>query len=89
MTDTKNVPAFALRDPGDYLSASTVRHMDVMTASETDIAKRAYEKYEIRGRLDGFHMDDWLAASRELAHETFGHLSCPSLSPTQFPVETS
>jgi len=89
MSDEKAEVVLSARDPGDYLSASTVRHMDVMAASQSDIAIRAYEKYESRGRLDGFHVDDWLAASRELAHETFGHLSCPSLSPTEFPTEVS
>ena len=87
MSKQTSEPAFILRDPVDYLSASTARHMDVMAASELDIAKRAYEKYEIRGRLDGFHLEDWLAASRELSGGTFGHLSSPSICPTEFPVE--
>jgi len=30
------------------------------------IARRAYEIYESRGRGDGAHVDDWLAAERQL-----------------------
>ncbi len=47
---------------------------------DADIAKRAYEKYEARGRTHGFDREDWTAASHELIAETFGHLS---LSPSR------
>ena len=30
------------------------------------VAQRAYEIYESRGRLDGYDVDDWLQAEREL-----------------------
>jgi hypothetical protein len=30
------------------------------------IAQRAYELYEQRGRLDGYEVDDWLQAEREI-----------------------
>jgi hypothetical protein len=54
------------------------------SASDADISKRAYEKYEARGRVHGFDREDWTAASRELVAETFRHLSpSPSLSPSQ------
>ena len=34
---------------------------------DTDlIARRAYQRYEARGREDGYDMDDWLAAEQEL-----------------------
>jgi hypothetical protein len=33
---------------------------------EERIRRRAYELYEERGRLDGFALDDWLQAEREL-----------------------
>jgi len=42
---------------------------------DADIAKRAYQKYEARGRAHGFDREDWAAASHELIGETFGHLS--------------
>jgi hypothetical protein len=50
------------------------------SACDADIAKRAYEKYEARGRAHGFDREDWTAASHELIAETFGHLS---LSPSR------
>jgi hypothetical protein len=30
------------------------------------IRRRAYELYELRGRVDGFAQEDWLQAEREL-----------------------
>jgi DUF2934 family protein len=33
---------------------------------ETDIAERAYERYESKGRVDGDDLDDWLQAERDL-----------------------
>lgn len=35
-------------------------------ASNDEIARRAYERYEARGREDGHHEEDWLAAERDL-----------------------
>jgi hypothetical protein len=72
---------------GPSVAPATPR-IDVHSASEADIAKRAYEKYQARGYADGFDLEDWTAASHELIAETFGHLSLssssnPSLSPTQ------
>jgi len=34
--------------------------------SAADIARRAYEIYESRGRTDGAQLDDWLEAERQL-----------------------
>jgi len=69
-------------------SPVSVRPIDVRSASDDDIAKRAYEKYEARGRTHGLDLEDWTAASHELIAETFGHLSLartptPSLSPNR------
>jgi hypothetical protein len=50
------------------------------SACDADIAKRAYEKYEARGRTHGSDREDWAAASHELIAETFGH---SSLSPSR------
>ena len=33
-----------------------------------EIARRAYQFYEMRGRRDGHAVDDWLSAERELTH---------------------
>jgi hypothetical protein len=35
-------------------------------AEHDDIARRAYERYELRGRTDGDDQDDWFEAEREL-----------------------
>jgi len=71
-----------VRHPNAPTLASTVKRIEVKSASDADIAIRAYEKYEARGRADGYDMEDWTAASHELIAETFGHLSNPSLSPS-------
>jgi hypothetical protein len=34
--------------------------------TDRDIARRAYELYEKRGREHGYDLDDWLQAEREL-----------------------
>ena len=60
----------------------SAQRIDIKSASDADIAERAYEKFEARGRAHGFDREDWTAASRELIAETFGHLSSPSLSPS-------
>ena len=36
------------------------------TDIEERIRRRAYELYEERGKVDGFALDDWLQAEREL-----------------------
>lgn len=72
-----------VRHPHAPLSVSSVRPIDIRSAPDADIAKRAYEKFEARGRAHGYDIEDWTAASRELISETFGHLSTPSLSPSR------
>jgi len=36
--------------------------------SPGEIARLAYQFYEMRGRRDGHDVDDWLSAERELTH---------------------
>ena len=36
------------------------------SAIEERIRRRSYELYEQRGRVDGFALDDWLQAEREI-----------------------
>lgn len=36
------------------------------TVSREEIARRAYELFKDRGRVDGHDLDDWLQAEREL-----------------------
>jgi hypothetical protein len=63
------------RHPNDLSPASAGQRAEVRSASNADIAKLAYEKYEARGHVHGFDQEDWTAASRELLGKTFGHLS--------------
>ena len=60
--------------PEDFLPAPAEQHSVLRSASDAEIAKRAYEKFEARGGSHGFDWDDWTAARRELVAETFGHL---------------
>lgn len=48
---------------------------NVRAACDADIAKRAYQKFEARGRTHGLDREDWAAASHEIITETFGPLS--------------
>jgi len=36
--------------------------------TQDEIARLAYELYEMRGRRDGHDVEDWLAAERQLVH---------------------
>jgi hypothetical protein len=46
-----------------------LQRVNVKSATDSDIAKRAYQKYEARGRTDGFDREDWAAAAHELRAE--------------------
>ena len=39
----------------------------MLNLNHDDIARRAYELYEARGREDGHDQDDWLQAERDLS----------------------
>ena len=56
------------RDSGSQPSVDEIGEArDVQAqSSDDDIARRAYERYEARGRTDGYALDDWLDAEREL-----------------------
>ena len=41
---------------------------DLQGPSPGEIARLAYQFYEMRGRRDGHDVDDWLSAERELTH---------------------
>jgi len=64
-----------VRHPHDPASAPTPHHVNLRSISDADIAKRAYEKYEARGRVPGFDLEDWTAASRELTTEPSAYLT--------------
>jgi len=42
------------------------RKPDPSSDIEERIRRRAFELYEQRGRIDGFALDDWLEAEREI-----------------------
>jgi hypothetical protein len=42
------------------------RNPDSASDVEQNIRVRAYELYELRGRIDGFALDDWLRAEAEI-----------------------
>ena len=49
----------------------------IRALTHADIETRAYYRYVERGRLDGFDMDDWLAAQAELSPEIEALASVP------------
>ena len=55
LTDLATCASSAEKHPG---------HRDRPTVDE--IARHAYHLYEMRGRQDGYQMEDWLLAEREL-----------------------
>jgi hypothetical protein len=55
-----------MQQPHGSSPAPAARLIDVRTASDADIAKLAYAKYEARGRAHGFDKLDWAAARHEL-----------------------
>ena len=56
------------RDRGRQASVDEIGDAQDVRArfADDDIARRAYERYEARGRTDGYALDDWLDAEREL-----------------------
>ena len=47
-------------------SSTAKKAPDATRPSEDQIARLAYQKFEERGRVHGFEMDDWLSAEAEL-----------------------
>lgn len=52
-------PAENVLDPGP-------RALRVEPLQADSIARRAYERFEARGRVHGYDLDDWYEAEREL-----------------------
>ena len=79
--NTKPAPARAIKTDAPARSTKAVRKPEapmVMSArngqpaampmpTHDQIAIRAYQLFEMRGCVHGFHMEDWLAAEAELA----------------------
>jgi hypothetical protein len=51
--------------PNTQVAPAVVTHAS-NTPSQEQIARRAYELFESRGRTHGRHQEDWLQAEREL-----------------------
>ena len=47
-------------------NASEPAPQPVSSPDANAVARRAYEIYESRGRIDGYDVEDWLQAEREL-----------------------
>jgi hypothetical protein len=48
-----------------------------ITTHEETVRARAYDRYELRGRIDGHAEDDWLHEEHELTESTRKHSSTP------------
>lgn len=51
---------------GDEQGARELPRLDEPGGESDQVARRAYERYEARGREDGRDMEDWFEAEREL-----------------------
>jgi len=67
--ETSSVPV-----PDGHIATTITQRLNAMTVSDEAIAKRAYEKFEARGHLDGFDQEDWTAARLELLAEAVAPL---------------
>jgi len=76
-----------LRQPDLGAFARSAHGTDGRPVSESDISKRAYERYEARGCVHGYDVQDWTDASRELTVETSGQVTnnSPSMCPSEYP----
>lgn len=51
---------------GDQQGTPELPRLDEPSFQSDQVARRAYERYEARGRGDGRDMEDWFEAEREL-----------------------
>jgi hypothetical protein len=51
---------------GDEIAAADLPRFEESQPDYDQVARRAYERYEARGREDGRDIEDWLEAEREL-----------------------
>jgi hypothetical protein len=57
-------------DPADTSRAALDEGREQNRPNEDDISRRAYARFEARGREDGHDLDDWLEAERDLKTTT-------------------
>lgn len=55
---------------GDEQGTRELPRLDESQFEYDRVARRAYERYEARGREDGRDMEDWFEAERELRQST-------------------
>jgi len=48
-------------------ASSSDKHSSIQSPLEEAIRRRAYELYELRGRVDGLDVQDWTQAEAEIA----------------------
>jgi hypothetical protein len=75
-----------VRSPRGSSTTPTFSLTETKPPSEAAIAERAYTKYESRGRVHGFDLEDWTEASHEILTSASGHASNPSLRPLRNPT---
>ena len=60
--------------PKNRSDAEPIQRHDARTSShrinDDEISRRAYERYEERGREHGHDLDDWLEAERDVEDES-------------------
>ncbi|MBK5280461.1 MAG: DUF2934 domain-containing protein [Nitrospiraceae bacterium] len=65
-TTTQRAPATSQTNPAGEQTGQMAQAFKRAAADHADIAQHAYELYEQRGRQDGWDLEDWLKAEREL-----------------------
>jgi hypothetical protein len=65
-TTTQRALATPHTSPAGEKTGQMAQAFKRATADHAHIAQRAYELYEQRGRQDGWDLEDWLKAEREL-----------------------
>ena len=65
-TTAQRSPATSHTGPAGEQTGQMAQAFKRAAADHADIAQRAYELYEQRGRQDGWDLEDWLKAEREL-----------------------
>ena len=63
---TRNVKGIIWFNLGDYESRRMIMNPRFGLPTDDQIARRAYELFEQRGRQHGHDIDDWLQAERDI-----------------------
>jgi hypothetical protein len=60
------------RRPNEISSVAVSQRIYTDSVADEIIAKRAYDKFVARGRIEGFDREDWAGAQEELIAEASG-----------------